>query len=69
MRLRDYTFTLLLALVDASAPGAQAPTESGSTVVKSPDPVPPYKDGRPTAQYRLDALDPKVQTQEPGKIR
>jgi predicted GH43/DUF377 family glycosyl hydrolase len=29
-------------------------------VVKSPDPVPPYKDGRPTAEYRLDALDAGV---------
>ena len=29
-------------------------------VLESPEPVPPYKDGRPTAKYRLNAIDQGV---------
>ena len=60
MRLKDLTFAMLAVLVGASALGAQSPTQNGSTVVTSSDPVPPYKDGRPTAKYRLSALDQGV---------
>ena len=60
MRWRHLTFAMLAAFIAASGLAAEAPAQSGSMVVKSPDPVPPYKDGRPTADYRLDALDAGV---------
>ena len=60
MRVRDCKLTVILAFIVASALDAKSAAPSGSTVVKSSDPAPPYKDGRPTAQYRLDALDQGV---------
>ncbi|MCX6915457.1 MAG: hypothetical protein NT167_20835, partial [Verrucomicrobia bacterium] len=54
------SLVILALLLTVSALAAKPPTPSGSTVVKSPDPVTPYKDGRPTAEYRLNALDAGV---------
>ena len=60
MHLKYLTFAMLAVLVGVVTLTAKPPTSSGSTVVKSPDPVTPYKDGRPTAEYRLNALDAGV---------
>ena len=60
MRFRDFSFALLAALVGACSLGAKSPTQSGSRVVKLSDPVLSYKDGRPRAGYRLNALDQGV---------
>ena len=49
MCLKELTLVMLASLVSVSALAAKSPTQSGSTVVRSPDPVPPYKDGRPVA--------------------
>src|ERR1019366_6812966 len=57
MCLKERTLVRLASLVSVSALSAKPPPPSGSTVVRSPEPVPPYKDGRPIAEYRLNALD------------
>jgi len=70
MCFKGLTFALLTVLVGVCSLAAQAPTQSGSRIVKSSDPVPPYKDGRPRAEYRLDALDQGVVVRHgdgPGK--
>ena len=59
-RLSMCSLVILALLLTVSALAAKPPTPSGSTVVKSPDPVTPYKDGRPTSEYRLNALDAGV---------
>jgi len=60
MRSAKLTFAILAALAALSALGAQPLPQTGSKVLKSPEPVSPYKDGRPTAEYRLNALDAGV---------
>src|ERR1035437_8464948 len=50
----------LLVLAVLSSSGAQPSAQTGSSVVESAEAVPPYKDGRPTAKYRLKAIDQGV---------
>jgi len=54
------TLAILAVIAAFSAPGAQPPPQAGSRVLESPEPVSPYKDGRPTAKYRLSASDQGV---------
>jgi predicted GH43/DUF377 family glycosyl hydrolase len=51
------TPAVLAALAVLSAPGAQRLPPTGSQVLEWSEPISPYRDGRPTAKYRLDALD------------
>ena len=51
---------VLSALVAASAMGAKPPMQTGSKVLRLSAPAAPYQDGRPTAAYRLSALDQGV---------
>ena len=60
MGWKGLSIAMLAAFVGAAAPAANPPRNSGSIVVKSREPVPAYKDGRPTAEYRLNALDAGV---------
>jgi predicted GH43/DUF377 family glycosyl hydrolase len=57
---RRLTVALLSLVAIPSAPVARAATPDGSMVVRSLEPVAAYKDGRPTAEYRLDARDQGV---------
>ncbi len=47
-------------LISLACAGAQFTAHSGSLVQPCSEPVPPYKDSRPTAPYRLDAKDAGV---------
>src|ERR1035441_2885969 len=60
MHSRILTLAILAALADGSALAAGPPTQTGSQVQISSEPVPAYKGGRPTAKYRLNALDQGV---------
>ena len=51
---------VITAFAAVSALAAIPPGQPGSKVVKSPEPVSAYKDGRPTAEYRLNAVDAGV---------
>jgi predicted GH43/DUF377 family glycosyl hydrolase len=60
MRSTRLIVTILAALAALSALAAKPPPPSGSQVLESSEPVSPYKDGRPTAKYRLEAIDQGV---------
>ena len=61
MRTTNLTLAILVGLAAFSASGAKPPPlQTGSQVLASPEPVSPYKDGRPTAKYRLNAIDQGV---------
>src|ERR1035437_9453633 len=60
MQSTRLTVTTLAALAALSALAAKPPPPSGSQVLESSEPVSPYKDGRPTAKYRLEAIDQGV---------
>jgi len=60
MRSPSLLLPILTALSALSAFGAESLLPIGSRVLAIPDPVPPYKDSRPTAKYRLNAIDQGV---------
>ena len=60
MRSIRLILIILPALAALSAPGAKPPSQTGSQVLESTEPVPQYQDGRPTTKYRLEAMDQGV---------
>ena len=60
MRSTKLTAAGLVALAVLSAPAAQRLPPIGSQVLESSEPISPYRDGRPTAKYRLAAIDQGV---------
>ncbi len=60
MRVKQLVLTLVVFAFAACGFCASVPRQPGSRVLLCPEPVPAYPDGRPTAKYRLEALDQGV---------